>query len=270
MGRSCKKAYIKRCIMVLLICLFPSSLYASGRYLVYRVRRGDSLYSVARKYHSSLKRIAIVNGLHPPYIIYKGQHLKIPLSYGAYRLYRVRRGDTLNRIAKRYRIRWRTLARMNKLKSPYTIYRGQYIKIPLRVRKRVAYRTRLPKRSTHSIPRTFTPPVIKAEKITKGMNMGMNYTLSKGEEVLPSSPGRVVYSSLDMRGLGSVLILEHPGGYETVYAGKGIYWLVGEGEDVKRGDVLGEAVDDTVLHFEIRKKGRPLPVRKLVRERRGK
>jgi len=259
-------------VSLFLICSFSSLLWAAqGKYVIYRVRRGDSLYSIARKYHTSVKRLAAINRLKSPYIIVRGQRLKIPISRGVYRLYKVRRGDTLKRVARRYRVRWRTLAGMNGIKPPYTIYRGQYLKVPLKVRKKGAVPKRLvTKRSRYPLPKVFLPPVSVAVRVLKGMNMGLNYTLSKGGEVFPSSPGKVVYSSLDMRGLGSVLILEHPGGYETVYTGKGIYWLVGEGEEVGQEVTLGEAVDDTTLHFEIRRKGRPLPAYKLVRGKRGR
>jgi len=51
-------------------------------------------------------------------------------------------------------------------------------------------------------------------------------------------------------------------------SGKGIYWLVGEGEKVSQEGTLGEAVDDATLHFEIRLKGRPLPAYKMVKGKR--
>ena len=253
-----------------LICFFSSLLWAAhGRYLLYKVKRGDSLYSIARKYHTSVKRLALINRLKPPYIIMRGQRLKIPITMGRYRLYKVRRGDTLIKVARRYRVRWKTLAYMNGIKPPYTIYKGQYLKVPLKARrKRGVPKRSLTRRSRYPYPKVFLPPVSEATKVLRGMNMGLDYTLTKGEKIFPSCPGKVVYSSLDMRGLGSVLILEHPGGYETVYTGKGIYWLVGEGEKVSNEGTLGEAVDDTTLHFEIRRKGRPLPAYKMIKGKR--
>ncbi len=265
------KKIVGFCMPIFILCAFPSLLWASHRYMVYRVRRGDSLYIIAQKYHTSVKGLASINKLRSPYIILRGQRLKIPISRGVYRLYKVKRGDTLKKVAQRYGVKWRRLASMNGIKPPYTIYRDQYLKVPLNTRRKGAVPKRLAtKRSRHHPPKAFFPPVSAAGRVLKGMNMGLNYALSKGGEVFPSSPGRVVYSSLDMRGLGSVLILEHPGGYETVYAGKGIYWLVGEGEDVDRRATLGEAVDNTTLHFEIRRRGKPLPAYKLVRGKRGR
>ncbi len=236
----------------------------SRGYAIYVVKRGDTLSSIARRYRISWKTLARMNGIKPPYRVYRGQKLRVPLPRGRYRLYRVKRGDTLKKIAARYRVSWRTLARVNGIAPPYKIYRGQYLKIP-----RTGYKRQ--KTYTSPVPPGkitwkggFGPPVTSA-RAKKGLNMGLDYPLDKGDEIFSSAPGKVVYSSLDMRGLGSVLILEHPGGYETVYAGKAIYWRVGEGEQVDKATALGEAVEDTTLHFEIRRAGRPLPAYKLVK-----
>lgn len=270
-------SYTRRALVVAVLALFffPSfsqgkrRLHGSGSYTVYIVRRGDTLSSVARRYHVSWKRLARINGISPPYRIFRGQRLRVPLPRGSYRLYRVKRGDFLKKIARRYKVPWRTLARLNGIESPYTIYRGQYLKIPrssisvARGRKGMRGTGTLEKGLTRI--KGFSPPVSTEAK--RGINMGLDYFLSKGEKIVSSAPGKVVYASLDMRGLGSVLILEHSGGYETVYAGKAIYWMAGEGEKVETGKVLGEAIEKTVLHFEIRKAGRPLPAARLVSRR---
>jgi len=261
------KAKILAVVLFLILILpIPSqgaSTRRSRRYAIYVVKKGDFLLSIAKRYRIPWKTLARMNGIRPPYKIYRGQRLKVPLPQGRYRLYRVKRGDTLKKIAARYRVSWRTLARVNGIAPPYKIYRGQYLKIP-----RTGYK---PRRKTYTLAKItwkggFGPPVLSS-RAKRGINMGLDYPLSQGEEVLSSAPGKVVYSSLDMRGLGSVLILEHPGGYETVYAGKAIYWRVGEGEVVEKENALGEAVENTVLHFEIRRAGRPLPTSRLVKRR---
>ncbi len=261
------------CLIIILSPPFAGSASipkSSRGYTLYVVRRGDTLFTIARKYRLSWKTLARVNAIRPPYKIYRGQRLMVPLPKGRYRVYRVRRGDYLKRIAARYGVPWRVLARVNGIRSPYKIYRGQYLKIP-----RAGARSRRPSPSSYSrkgraLKIGFLSPVPGRGK--GGINMGLDFSLSQGEEILSSAPGRVVYASLDMRGLGSVLIIEHPGGYETVYTGKAIYWTVGEGEEVGKSKVLGEAVEDTVLHFEIRRAGRPLPAGKLVgrMKKRGK
>ncbi len=258
-------------IFILPIPCQGSSTTRSRGYAIYIVKRGDTLSSIARRYRVPWKTLARMNGIKPPYRVYRGQRLRVPIPRGRYRLYRVKRGDTLKKIAIRYHIRWKTLARVNGISPPYTIYRGQYLKIP-----RVGVRRPRKKTYAPSIPRGkitwkggFGSPVPSAHG-KRGINMGLDYPLSQGEEILSSAPGKVVYSSLDMRGLGSVLILEHPGGYETVYAGKAIYWRVGEGEVVDKDKALGEAVENTTLHFEIRREGKPLPAYRLVKNQTTK
>ena len=46
--------------------------------------------------------------------------------------YIVQSGETLEQIAKKYRISWKNLAKMNKIKPPYTIKGGQKIIVPIK------------------------------------------------------------------------------------------------------------------------------------------
>jgi uncharacterized protein YvpB len=48
----------------------------------------------------------------------------------ARRTYKVRRGDYLNSIARRFGVNWRDLAEHNGIEFPYVIYTGQILKIP--------------------------------------------------------------------------------------------------------------------------------------------
>ncbi|HEY4297392.1 MAG TPA: glucosaminidase domain-containing protein [Paraburkholderia sp.] len=48
-----------------------------------------------------------------------------------YETYRVRKGDTLSRIAKAHSISYVALAQLNEIASPYYIYPGQFVKVPL-------------------------------------------------------------------------------------------------------------------------------------------
>ncbi|MDP6971447.1 MAG: peptidoglycan DD-metalloendopeptidase family protein [Pseudomonadales bacterium] len=43
----------------------------------YRVRPGDTLYSIAYRYHLDVPSVASANGLSPPYTIYPGQKLRL-------------------------------------------------------------------------------------------------------------------------------------------------------------------------------------------------
>lgn len=100
--------------------------------ILYTVKRGDTLYRISNKYGVSISDIVNLNNIKNPNLIYPGQVLKIVASsnlQGNSMYYRVRRGDNLYRIARRYRTSVRNLARFNNIQNPNLIYAGQILKI---------------------------------------------------------------------------------------------------------------------------------------------
>ena len=95
----------------------------------YQVQRGDSLSGIAARFDTTVATLAMVNGLSKPYLIKPGQVLDVtqprPL-----RRYQVKRGDTLGRVAKRFRTTVAALATLNNLRAPYLIRAGQTLVIP--------------------------------------------------------------------------------------------------------------------------------------------
>jgi LysM repeat protein len=116
----------------------PTTLPSSGTTTTYTVQRGDTLYSIARRYGTTVEAIAAANGIANPSRIRVGQILKIsgtsgvpvppPSSGGT--TYVVQRGDNLFRIALRYGISYVYLAQYNGISDPSRIYVGQVIRIP--------------------------------------------------------------------------------------------------------------------------------------------
>lgn len=96
---------------------------ANGRQYV--VVRGDTLYSIAWQAGTDVPTLARHNGLRPPYHIYPGQTLRLDVPGRKQVAYRVRRGDTLNGIARRTGHSVADLASLNGLRPPYRIYVGQ-------------------------------------------------------------------------------------------------------------------------------------------------
>ncbi len=107
----------------------------------YVVHAGDTLYSIAVRYHTTVASLAQVNGIVNPTMIYVGQSLTVPVAAGAPSatatpapagdsVYVVQAGETLYRIALRYGMTAWTLAAYNKLASPGMIYTGQRLMIP--------------------------------------------------------------------------------------------------------------------------------------------
>lgn len=116
----------------------------------HKVRYGDTLYSIARYYGTSVYKISEVNGLYNPNHIYAGQVLYIPAGgYGhgypdhgdcysgcghtdhGYKSYhRVHYGETLYSIGRRYDVHPNHIADVNNLYNPNYIYAGQVLYIP--------------------------------------------------------------------------------------------------------------------------------------------
>ncbi|WP_315119888.1 LysM peptidoglycan-binding domain-containing protein [uncultured Clostridium sp.] len=56
--------------------------WSPPRAIIYTVRPGDSLYSIARKYGTSVRNLIMFNYLTPPYTIYPNQQLVVTPSLG--------------------------------------------------------------------------------------------------------------------------------------------------------------------------------------------
>ncbi|WP_221931077.1 LysM peptidoglycan-binding domain-containing M23 family metallopeptidase [Telmatospirillum sp. J64-1] len=92
----------------------------------YVVKRGDTVYGIARQHNLTVRDIIDANGLTPPYRLAIGQRLILR----APREHRVQRGDTLYGIARQYGVQPQAIARINGLEPPYKILVGQRLALP--------------------------------------------------------------------------------------------------------------------------------------------
>jgi membrane-bound lytic murein transglycosylase D len=105
----------------------------------HRVRPGETLSTIASRYHTSVSQIAFYNNIRRANYIVAGKILKIPQSskIGAGSAeakpkiitYKVRRGDSLWTLAKRYSTTTKKIQELNRLKS-VNLRIGQVLKIP--------------------------------------------------------------------------------------------------------------------------------------------
>lgn len=95
---------------------------------VYTVKSGDSLYSIAREFDTTVSEIMKLNNLTSTSLSI-GQTLEIPTKEQASNTYTVKSGDSLYSIARRYNTTVDELRRLNNLTST-SLSIGQVLKIP--------------------------------------------------------------------------------------------------------------------------------------------
>lgn len=98
---------------------------------VYIVKAGDTLNQIAASYGVTARAIAVENGIRNINLIYVGQRLIIPTNrYDLnHTLYKIKWGDTLYSISRRYGVPIATIVRLNRIQNPNLIYAGQTIRI---------------------------------------------------------------------------------------------------------------------------------------------
>lgn len=98
---------------------------------------------------------------------------------------------------------------------------------------------------------------------TKTKNLGVDIACKRGDAVIAIADGMVSYADLFM-GQGLLVIVEHGGGFHSVYGRLGEL-RVKTGQRVREGDTVGLSND--VLHFEIRIGGKAVnPVEWLIKK----
>jgi len=122
---------------------------ARVRFLTHQVRRGERLTRIAARYHLPARDILAANPRIKPSRLRAGSRLTIPVvavpsalairatgkivtQGGRSRIatHRVRSGETLIGIARRYRVTLRALRRVNALPVEYTLKAGKRLRIP--------------------------------------------------------------------------------------------------------------------------------------------
>ena len=114
----------------------PASISPTTPSGFYTVRAGDTLFSMANRFGTTVNALATANNLPPNGVIYVGWSLKIPsratanLSSANQRTHIVQPGENLLRIALRYGTTTQAIAYANNLPNDWLIYPGQRLNIP--------------------------------------------------------------------------------------------------------------------------------------------
>jgi len=197
--------------------------------------------------------------------------------------YKVKKGDTLYSISFRYGVDYKTLAKNNNIKSPYTIYIGQKLSFNSSKKTRSTTKktsTKSSKKTASNKKKTSTKPSSSSSnnskltwqwptqgKVTSSYSKnatgrkGINIAGKSGQKVVASATGKVVYSGNGLPKYGNLLIIKHNDVYLSAYAHNKTL-LVKEGQQVKAGQKIAElgrtGTKKNELHFEIRRNGKPV------------
>jgi lipoprotein NlpD len=96
---------------------------------------------------------------------------------------------------------------------------------------------------------------------------GIDIAGKRGQPVLASASGRVIFSGTGVRGMGKFVVIKHSEAFISVYA-HNEQVVVKYGQNVARGQKIAEMgnsdADQVKLHFEIRRLGSPVDPLKLL------
>lgn len=256
------------------------------------VHKGDTVYSLSRRYNVPIRSMIEVNNLKPPFILSKGARLRLP----APSVHIVQKGDTIYSISRRYNVDMSVLTRSNNLYAPYSIYLGQILKLPGSVveptehwislkkqptqtavrntAKSAPKQTKTGRKSTRKTAVRLPPPPDRAKakfawpvngRVMNKFgsagggrhNDGINIKVAEGTFVRAAENGVVAYAGNELKGFGNLLLVKHADGWITAYAHNKEF-LVKRGDTVKRGQPMAKAgktgnAKEPQLHFEIRR-----------------
>ena len=245
------------------------------------VQKGDTLYSISKRYNIQLRDLVEANNLRPPYTLSIGQTLRIPI--GRYHI--VAKGDTLYSISRRYNADVTTLSRLNNIRPPYTLSIGQKLAISASVGSTSVKSTPSSSSSSSGESQRWVPPkaspsrqgskVVSVKRqskfvwpvkgavispfgnIAKGRsNDGINIKANSGDTVKAADAGTIAYAGNELKGFGNLILIRHNDGWITAYAHLDRL-MVKKGQKVVRGEKIGTVgttggVSTPQLHFEIR------------------
>jgi lipoprotein NlpD len=171
--------------------------------------------------------------------------------------HKVRKGETLWRIAQAYQVTIERIIEGNNIPDAAKIEINQLILIPGADEAR---RVAAPQTDVLVENDEFGWP-LKGKVVSyfngrKGgaLNQGVDIQASEGAKVAASRSGRVVFADY-LNGYGQTVMLDHRDGFYTVYSNNAKV-LVTSGSQVRKGDTLalvGRMGSEPYLHFEIRK-----------------
>ena len=214
------------------------------------VARGDTLYSISRKYSIPVNDLAVMNKLTPPFELSVGQKLRVPnLAEASV----ARNSKTVTANVVKTEVKGVVAEKQT---TTTTVAAQPVKKISSDPTKK------LPTISARSSSKFAWPvrgKILSAygAKSNGLFNDGINISATRGTAVKAAENGVVAYAGNEVKGMGNLVIIQHDGGWMTVYAHMDSM-NVRRGHKVSVGQKIGTVgetgkVDSPQLHFEIRK-----------------
>lgn len=201
--------------------------------------------------------------------------------------YTVRSGDTLYSIAWKFGVEFNTLVSANDIRKPYTIHPGDKLRLQGSARSTSTSNSVAAKKPASSSKKTAPANSVNYSRnerwrwpasgtVTKRysnsgkIHKGIDINGKIGQPVLAAKSGKVVYAGRGLKAYGLLIIVKHDEQNLSAYAFNRKA-LVKEGDTVKSGQKITEmgAKDGNraMLHFEIRRDGKPVdPLRLLPKK----
>lgn len=187
---------------------------------VYTVKRGDTLSKISRMTGTSVRDLARMNGISPPYTIEIGQKLKVDASSSSGKKSSSSKGKTA------------------KVTPSYAVPQSSWPPVGQRCWVWPA-----------------SGKVIAPYSTSEGGNKGIDIANARGTPVYASGAGKVVYVGDQLRGYGNLIMIKHGEDYITAYAHNDTL-LVNNGQNVKAGQKIATmgstGASSVALHFQIR------------------
>ena len=213
----------------------------------YRVRSGDTLYSIAKRHKVGYETMAGWNKLSPPYRIYAGSLLRVRPPDGQGR-------SSSGAVTQEASSKKATTIKPTTQSSTRSEVIVQSPPAPARDDKGSGgkpvsgLRWRWPVKGE----------VVQTYRVGDRTRQGIRIAGRPGQKVLAAEGGIVVYRGSGLKGYGNLIIVKHNDTYLSAY-GFNRRLLVDEGARVKRGQAVAEVGQasggEYLLHFEIRKNG---------------
>ncbi|MCU7905673.1 MAG: peptidoglycan DD-metalloendopeptidase family protein [Candidatus Thiodiazotropha sp. (ex Epidulcina cf. delphinae)] len=222
----------------------------------YLVQPGDTLYSIAWRHHLEYELLAAWNGIRgADYQIFPGQRLRLKPPM-------IRRKKPASQVVERQpsadRKKQTALLKHSVVPRRPAKANPQPQTAPAR-----ALQERKPKKS---IKLNWTWPtkgrVVQTFSTSDQNRKGIRIHGGSGQAIVAAEAGKVVYAGGGLVGYGNLIIIKHDRQFLSAY-GYNRKLLVKEGDKLAKGDLVAHMGapnrgGQPVLHFEIRKQGKPV------------